>query len=63
MFAEVAAFRARREVLPLGPDFPESRWFAASGVEGLEVSGVGIGVASVEVILLCDDCAVVQCAR
>lgn len=59
MFAEeVTAFRARREVLPLGPDLPESMWVAARGVDGLEVSGVGIGVAAVEVALLWDGCAI-----
>lgn len=58
MFAEeVTAFLARRDVVPLGPDLPESRWFAARGVDGLEVSGVDIGVASIEVVLLWDGCA------
>ena len=46
-----AAFFCLRE--PFGPDFAESRW-PARGVVGLEVSGVGIGVVSVEVVLLCN---------
>ena len=64
MFAdELTAFRARREVLPLGPDLPESKWFAARGVGGLEVSGVDVGVASIEVAVLWEGCAIYNTAR
>lgn len=46
-----AAFLARREA-PLGPGLPFNIW-PATGVFGRDVSGVAIGVASVEVTLLC----------
>ena len=52
MFTDaIAAFLARREA-PLGPDLPVNIW-PATGVFGRDVSGVAIGVASVEVALLC----------
>ncbi len=56
----VAAFLARREVRPAGPLVAVRRWFMA-GDAGREVSGVGIGVASVEVTLLLEGfgCAVI----
>lgn len=44
------AFLVRLDGPILPPRFPEIRWFA-SGVPGLEFSGVGIGVTSVEVPL------------
>ncbi len=44
--APEAAFLARLDA-PLGPIFPPNKWPA--GVEGREVSGVGIGVDSVDV--------------
>lgn len=49
-----ADFLARREPRPPGPPFAESMWFV-TGVAGREVSGVGTGVASVEVVSLYDD--------
>lgn len=45
--APEAAFLALRDA-PLGPALPANKWLA--GVEGREVSGVGIGVDSVEVV-------------
>ncbi len=54
-FADVTAFLARREPRPPGAAFAERRWLT-TGVVGRDVSGVGTGVASVEVVLLYDTC-------
>lgn len=46
---EFRALRALLEPLPAGPPFPVRIWFTA-GEEGRDVSGVGMGVASAEVV-------------
>lgn len=46
-----AAFRALLETPPPRPGFAESRW-PFEGVTGREVSGVEVGVTSVEVVAL-----------
>ena len=45
-FADAAIFLALREA-PFGPSLADNR-LLAKGVDGLEVSGVGIGVTSVD---------------
>lgn len=50
--AEIAARLARLETPTLPVNFADSKW-PGSGVVGLEFSGVGIGVISVEVPPLC----------
>jgi hypothetical protein len=46
--AAAAPLRALRDPRPPGPPLPVRRWFTI-GVLGRDVSGVGIGVASVDV--------------